>query len=134
MARIQILVFLLVPLVLLHGISADTTGPWGIIGNLNDSHVVRIAQFGVSELNKWVSPAGFQLQSIDSGWFQTVTVPTHRGLNFRLDITAIRSGAAIHKYEIIVFEAATPSEKEIEKETKKKEYEKIEIVQQLGSI
>ncbi|KAK6919164.1 Cystatin domain [Dillenia turbinata] len=105
MVRFQVLVSILVPLVLLLGISATTEGPWITIHDLNDPRVIDIAKFAVSELNKKISPGGLEFKSVDQGWSQLGRIGgfiSHT--NFKLDITTLRQDASVHKYEVIVLE------------------------------
>ncbi|KAL1334519.1 hypothetical protein AAHE18_11G182300 [Arachis hypogaea] len=76
------------------GLIADGLNP---IKNLNDPHVVDIAQFAVTEHNKQ-SAAHLKLVKINNGYTQVVS----GGINYSLLLSTF--GGLSSRYEAIVFE------------------------------
>ncbi|KAK8517240.1 hypothetical protein V6N13_092523 [Hibiscus sabdariffa] len=95
-----LLLSLVLPLIFSEaGRNTNLTGGWTPMGNINDPHLMGIAEFAVGEYNKQ-SKASLKLVKVVKGETQVVS-----GTNYRLVLNA-NDGTAEKTYEAVVLEKA----------------------------
>ncbi|KAK6919161.1 Cystatin domain [Dillenia turbinata] len=99
MVKVEILALVLVSLVLVDGTSA-LFGGFQPIKNLEDPHIIEIAEFAVKEMSKNIQTRILKLKSIDQGRYQVVA-----GTTYQLHISTTNiPDVGSTKYEVVVFE------------------------------